>query len=137
MDVEEKRNPTYIYTRCIIEPFSEENIVDLCKKYNLRYHIAEGILFVSTETGNWRILHTEERVVSVFHQNLRPQLNKRRKGRFEYGYHKQNINFTDLEDVLKYIRVHDNSARYSYEKRNLDNLFWQISTQSSCQGGSI
>lgn len=126
----EKTEPTCTYKigRYVQNQFSEKNIERLCNVYQMKYHIAEGIIFVSTETGNWRIIHNDDRVISVFHQSLRLPLNHRRKGRFEYGYHKQDINYTELEDVLKYIRVHDNTACFVYSKFGMDHLFQQIST---------
>ena len=110
-----------------------DRIKALCEKYGLRYHIAEGMLFVSTETGNWRLLHDGHTVEKVYHQSLLlPRVCKQRKGRFEYGYHRQHIEYTDLEDVLYYIYVHDHTAYYSYEKRhrNMDRLMSQAAVRS-------
>lgn len=108
-------------------PLTDSNIQLICDKFELKCNISEGIVFLSTNCGYWRIYLDGEKVDKVFHGNyrLRRQEFKKRKKCTE-GFHKQNIAISNFYDVVKYIYHHDKNSFTSKKKSRIDLLFEQI-----------
>lgn len=108
--------------------FDEKNIETLCMNYALKYHHAKGVLFISTGTGNWRILYDGDSIMGVYHESIK-KCNSSIRTRFECGYHNQYLDYETIEDVLRYICIHDKASFRAYTRTNrkIDNLFQQIS----------
>lgn len=87
--------------------FEEAQIAKMCEEFGVKYSLSENIIFIKTCCFNWRIFHNGQIVTDVYHQNLRYNYLQHKKDSFNKGFHRQNISFTNLYDVLYYIYNHD------------------------------
>lgn len=108
------------------EPFEadlclEKRVSEICNRYHMRYHFAIGMFSVKTAVATWRVYHDEKEVVSVFHENYRKNKGDKIKRKLKYneGFHKQDVKFSDVSELLRYIYHHDKNffTEKKYKKR--------------------
>lgn len=108
-------------------PLTDENIELICKQFNMKCHIGESIVFLTTNCGCWRVYLVGEEVNEVFHGNYRVSKNEfKKKKKWNEGYHKQNISKVRFYDVVRYIYHHDKYSYASKKKTRVDILLEQI-----------
>ena len=87
----------------------ERYVSQLCRRLHLECSFAVGIIFVKSKYTTWRIYHQEGMIERVCHENYRNYICAGRKlsGKFEYGFHLQEVRATNFKEVLIYIAKHD------------------------------
>lgn len=87
---------------------TEENVNEICKVFNIKNRCAEGVIFLSTGYGNWRIVYEYNRIIDLYHENTRPNAKSSRSFHsFKSGYHRQDGEFGNIFDAIYYIAEHD------------------------------
>lgn len=104
--------------------YSEEEIHELCSVFGFDSYINLEGISVTTNCGMWKIYMDENGVSDVYHKNYRngnsfSKLNKY-KGNVYQRYHKQDVEMTDLYDVLLYIKEHDENLLYKKASNSVD-----------------
>lgn len=114
--------------------FSEEKVSSICNMFGLNCSFSNGIVFVTTNVGRWRIIHEGNNIKKIYHENYRrckSEFSKKHKKCTE-GYHEQQIEVRDFYDAIKYIYCHDknfvSSMTNSYDIR-MRELFQMIDEQ--------
>lgn len=89
--------------------FDEQDFIRYCEILGLRCHCSEGIAFVSSLWGNWRILHDGCLVEKLQHENYDVESrSKMGRGKFYVGFHTQELKNKNIYSVVEYIACHDN-----------------------------
>lgn len=104
--------------------YSEEEIHELCNTFGFDCYINLEGVNVTTNCGVWKIYMDEDGVTDVYHKNYKngnsfSKLNKYR-GDVYQRYHRQDIEMTDLYDVLLYIKEHDENLLYKKSLNPVD-----------------
>lgn len=108
-------------------PLTDENIELICKQFNMKCHIGESVIFLTTNCGYWRIYLAGEEVDEVFHGNFRVSKSEfKKKKKWNEGYHKQKISQIRFYDVVRYIYFHDKNSYANRNRSRIDMLFEQI-----------
>lgn len=108
-------------------PLTEENILRICNRYNMKCNFSDGIVFLTTNCGYWRIYLNGDKVDRVFHGNyeIRMQEHKKKK-KCNEGFHLQHISHTNFYDTLKYIYYHDKDLYGKRKKTRVEILLEQL-----------
>ena len=96
--------------------YSEDKIHELCNALGFECYINLEAVIVTTNCGTWKIYMVEDEVTDVYHKNYKngnsfAKLNRYR-GNVYQRYHRQDVELTDLYDVLLYIKDHDENLLY-------------------------
>lgn len=93
---------------------TEEIIEELCEKYGFKCHFSINIVTISSIYGKWQFDYTMS-TYKLWHKPSCIDYKKIIANRND-GYHRQNKSFTDIKELLDYIKCHDKN----YVKRGKD-----------------
>lgn len=108
-------------------PLTEDNILRICNRYNMKCNFSDGIVFLTTNCGYWRIYLNGDKVDRVFHGNYEIRMQERKKKKkCNEGFHLQHISHTNFYDTLKYIYYHDKDLYGKRKKTRVEILLEQL-----------
>lgn len=95
----------------------ENEVIKLCNKYNLQYHIFYDKVLIDSPFKNW-ICEKRGNIYRLKHIN---------KKTYKHLNHVHNKTYSNLEDLIGYIYKHDTQIVLDrYKKNRLEKLFSQI-----------
>ena len=97
---------------------NEERIRRQCEARGFSVHFNEGIICINSGKANWRLMHDNNQVYKVLHENYRGLRYSREK--YASGYHEQKLWNFQMKNILNYIEKHDelflNKGTSDYER---------------------
>lgn len=100
-------------------PLTESNIAHICGYYNMKCNISDHVVFLTTNFGYWRLYFDGEKVNKVFHGNYKmKKSDRKKKKKYNEGFHQQKISSTNFYDVVKYIYYHDKNLYANVNCKN-------------------
>lgn len=109
-------------------PLTDEYIRWVCSRFGLKYNISYNVIFISSHVGHWRVYLAGNKVENVFHGNYIESVNTyKKKKKCNEGFHKQDVDYDNFYDVVRYIYYHDkNQYVKKHPKSRIEILFEQI-----------
>lgn len=84
---------------------NEERIKRQCEARGFKVHFGVGVISINSGKSNWRLLHNDNRVYKVLHENYRGL--KYNNGHYSSGFHEQKLWNFQIKNILNYIEKHD------------------------------
>lgn len=112
--------------------FDESFVSEACNKLGLDCRMGQGVIFVKTPATAWRIFHNYIKVIEVYHENHKYNKDiKTKKRDYNEGFHRQDIVSHKLEDVLQYIKEHDEDLleKRAFRRTKLEKLLDMVQEQ--------
>lgn len=92
----------------ISSEISVDDVIQLCDRYGIKYHFAEGLLFLKTMFSSWAVQYMNNKI-RIFHENYDHGMNENYSGLD--GYHIQDDsesqNMNNILEAIRYIYSHD------------------------------
>lgn len=118
-------------------PLTDDNIQFICSQFNMKCNVSEGIVFLTTNCGYWRVYLNGDTVDEIFHSNQRIKKQEfKKKKKCNEGFHKQNISMTNFYDVVRYIHYHDKDTYVKRKKSRVEVLLEQIEKERKMKEAS-
>lgn len=84
---------------------NEERIERQCEARGLKVQFCAGVISINTDVSHWRVLHNNNSVYKVLHENYRGI--QYCNGKYKSGFHEQKLWNYKIKNILDYIQKHD------------------------------
>jgi len=105
-----KNNKFNINCPCMCFYKNISNIKKNCNLYNLNYYVLNDIVSIKTKVSDWKIIvptHIKQKT-KLLHSNFLYYRNSKHYNNNKQDYHIQFIKHISMQDLIKYIALHDN-----------------------------